>query len=654
MPPTKTKPFRNQTVAPAENAVNAHPAPRKNARVHCRGLKTVAAELAAATQLRPLVGRRRRYGPDWYQELSDRQMQAADDLRASLSEDMTLGSVQRCRRVLRGLGIAPIVKRDDIRAMQLVSKENAVAFLWFLLETFYRSHEIEVKGDDLTKNPPKTLPHEYSVNERLLLSAIAHLNMVTTLRELHKMYPKSLIFRLHHDHHHHDDASSALNKKSQTNRKARVVVCPCDDDDSPYLQPTPRPISRPASKSFSMPALPPPNFDPYSAYATASTPERDLDADPSSWFARNPCGVQALTKCPHCKMLAQQIEQRRAAILKEMFGGKHLRDMEHYGHLMDGFQAAATCCCLNEEGYSSVPVHPSEFDAADSPEELRRLLAHFQMQYLVRTLLKCLLFETIPKLTNIRVCMRCKKCVRDCDLFENLLAQNAARATIPSTTSSTYVRHVHKYLFGCCSPLLMLRIFNVIAVGRDVMLDVCVHNVWQYELALWSDFVPEACASPVNCSNRLAAAATTTPPLDDCTCVNFGQTFPQRRRRTLGAIQLANDPETLDRELYDMLARLRARDPRFVIAWLPEAHKIPLLREWLAHRRGLVYTRAFRERAAGKDAKRLQRSARLPIEVPQPEHVCRARQMEYQRKDLMDCVSAFLEEGVWRGGVCYI
>ncbi|GBP04427.1 hypothetical protein EVAR_72015_1, partial [Eumeta japonica] len=51
----------------------------------------------------------------------------------------------------------------------------------------------------------------------------------------------------------------------------------------------------------------------------------------------------------------------------------------------------------------------------------------------------------------------------------------------------------------------------------------------------------------------------------------------------------AENAQLMDRMLFEAFQHLR-KNPKFVWAQLPDAHKVPFLREWIAHRFGKEYT----------------------------------------------------------------
>lgn len=71
--------------------------------------------------------------PAWYQELSDRQMKAADDLQVSIQEDCEQETIHRCQKVLIAIGIKPVVSPNNIRSVLQLCRGSDMAFLWMLL-----------------------------------------------------------------------------------------------------------------------------------------------------------------------------------------------------------------------------------------------------------------------------------------------------------------------------------------------------------------------------------------------------------------------------------------------------------------------------------------------------------------------------------------
>ena len=119
--------------------------------------------------------------PDWFRGLSHFQMDAADSLLNSIRDDSEQGTSHRVREVLIKLGIEPIVSCQKIKLAMRISRGNDMAFLWFFMELYYRHRCSDCEH--------KTVGG-YTINEQLIMTVIAHLDTISTLRELDKMLPK--------------------------------------------------------------------------------------------------------------------------------------------------------------------------------------------------------------------------------------------------------------------------------------------------------------------------------------------------------------------------------------------------------------------------------------------------------------------------------
>ncbi|EDW03659.1 GH10380 [Drosophila grimshawi] len=130
----------------------------------------------------------------WYRGMSAQQIRACNKLLHALRDDIEQESTYRVRECLSLLGLQPIANAKQIKTIIDISYINDLAFLWFLWEAYY-------------KKPHSCLGeyNDFTINEQLILSAIAHLDMTSTMRGLDKILPIS-------DH----------SKKYQELRRARV------------------------------------------------------------------------------------------------------------------------------------------------------------------------------------------------------------------------------------------------------------------------------------------------------------------------------------------------------------------------------------------------------------------------------------------------
>ncbi|XP_050080285.1 uncharacterized protein LOC126567949 [Anopheles maculipalpis] len=122
----------------------------------------------------------KRSTPLWFQELTDEQCAICDQFLDAIADDTEERTFYRTESLLRKLGVYPVCSKRILRTALILCSWNDISFLWILLELHY----IRRPGQDGTRRVK-----DYTINERLLLSAIAHLDMMTTLRGLEKILP---------------------------------------------------------------------------------------------------------------------------------------------------------------------------------------------------------------------------------------------------------------------------------------------------------------------------------------------------------------------------------------------------------------------------------------------------------------------------------
>ncbi|CAD7012072.1 unnamed protein product [Ceratitis capitata] len=112
--------------------------------------------------------------PQWYRAFSTFQLNAMDKLMSAIRDDVEQDTSHRVRYCLSVLGLQPLLGNKGLRMMMHLSGGNDLAFLWFLMEFHYKTPD----------------ENDYSLNEQLIISAIAHLDMITTLRGLDSILPQ--------------------------------------------------------------------------------------------------------------------------------------------------------------------------------------------------------------------------------------------------------------------------------------------------------------------------------------------------------------------------------------------------------------------------------------------------------------------------------
>uniref|UniRef100_A0A336L340 CSON015007 protein n=1 Tax=Culicoides sonorensis TaxID=179676 RepID=A0A336L340_CULSO len=210
--------------------------------------------------------------PGWYQELSRRQMDLADQLYEGCRDDFDLNSTCNVKRILKDIGISPMPSPRVLNKALTMSRGNDLAFLWFLLYIFY------FKSRNFNARQTK-----YSLKERLLFSCIAHLDMVSTMRGLARILPP-----LREDRNGKHEKMSSISLKLR--RKNYSHKCKL----SPYLIPNPRPKSA-VSKTFPRPNQAPTDLDPYNNW---SDPDYVVLNEGNRWHAKQPENISSIQEVP--------------------------------------------------------------------------------------------------------------------------------------------------------------------------------------------------------------------------------------------------------------------------------------------------------------------------------------------------------------------
>lgn len=112
--------------------------------------------------------------PTWYRGISKSQKDAADSLLKALSNDFQQKTTFRVEKLLKEIGLIPLPDKSLLIKLINLCGQSDLAFLWFLMEILYNKN-----------------PNNYSVNEQIILSCIAHLDMNFTLRGLDRLLPIS-------------------------------------------------------------------------------------------------------------------------------------------------------------------------------------------------------------------------------------------------------------------------------------------------------------------------------------------------------------------------------------------------------------------------------------------------------------------------------
>ncbi|XP_016986278.2 uncharacterized protein LOC108049569 [Drosophila rhopaloa] len=110
----------------------------------------------------------------WYMGVSTHQETAMYAMSETLRDDYEQGTGEKMYKALIILGVQPVISRKKISRMVQLSRNNILAFLYFVLEGYYKT----CQKDGV-----------YSINEQLLMNAIAKIDMMPTIRALDTILP---------------------------------------------------------------------------------------------------------------------------------------------------------------------------------------------------------------------------------------------------------------------------------------------------------------------------------------------------------------------------------------------------------------------------------------------------------------------------------
>lgn len=329
----------------------------------------------------------------------------------------------------------------------------------------------------------------YSLNEKLILSAICHLDMMTTMRQLDKMLPELMC------------------EEKPTKRVKIGYMC---DIPSPYLRKIPIP-KVPRTIKYDRPIIPRLIFAPYNKYKNANYVIKN---EKNRWFAY-------MKEVPQEKTSAEKIV---ADILDEEIGKvpekfdrmqlmnnillKNKKFEEKRQVLFDALSEVTKCCC-KDPSYrkakkaaerSKRVIFQLDLEMAKNEEEFNKYIEEYQKQTIVRTILHSLISEANDT-ANIEICEETDKCIESvCEYKKYVECENkpppCTQYFNKPTKASPYKFNYEKIFTNDVRTALSSCPFAS-AIHKALDLDkyctadqaikVCLNEMWQYELELWNE-----------------------------------------------------------------------------------------------------------------------------------------------------------------------
>ncbi|XP_002015859.2 uncharacterized protein LOC6590314 [Drosophila persimilis] len=166
----------------------------------------------------------------WYTGISEYQLAAIGGISDGLQDDFEQGTGFRVEECLKMLGVHPVIGMRKILAMVRLSRGNDLAFLFFVLEGYYKTrHKDGV----------------YSTNEKLLMIAISKIDLLPTLKELDRILPPPQLSRLDAQYLQRLNRDSVKQPKRSTAALTKRSKATKKYARNPYSQRLRRPVSNP-------------------------------------------------------------------------------------------------------------------------------------------------------------------------------------------------------------------------------------------------------------------------------------------------------------------------------------------------------------------------------------------------------------------------
>uniref|UniRef100_A0A1A9ZWD2 DUF4771 domain-containing protein n=1 Tax=Glossina pallidipes TaxID=7398 RepID=A0A1A9ZWD2_GLOPL len=635
----------------------------------------------------------------WFRGTSVFHLEGANRLFNAIRDDTEQSTSHRVRACLSLLGLDPIISSKQIKFLMRLSRGNDLAFLWFLMELHYHT--------------PK--PH-FSVNEQLICSAICHLDMITTLRELDKILPENHKIKRRKASSGSERPKSIFADTSKTKAKKKYIL--------PYFEKLRKP--KPYGKSL---VLKLPNFSvDVNIYKPYTDPNYVVPNESNRWYAN----YQFQTS----KRIANRIiRDEIGEMFKDLEGAKlkasqihvicdyHKTLKEIEEKMQNELQVKLRDECLLKY-FSSLKKDEERAEAMKKKlqEEIEKQMEIFRKdartirkQMTLKTLTsECEIIDIMLGEEDVEICKKTreelqakKKCeiapdqckdnsdktkksnlvakqshikgvIDEADAMstlskeqlinlENLNPRGSVRssqgrlshASNISTFASTYMRPFN-YGHICITPTESQTFFQAPKNYKPFSFDY--RKIFEFkdkisadEMKLKNAFLEALDEDISNLTDLQKAKMNVEESARKCADKIWLDSVKERLdkdaddllfRQGLGkplvqypdnAYYDAKDKVLMEKMLFDAFEYLR-KNPKFVWAQLPEAHKVPMLREWIARRYGKVYTNQERWRSYKVSLKIFQALYTLDMSVPPPTAAQLGRNMflSYSCRDYID------------------
>lgn len=506
--------------------------------------------------------------PAWYQELSDKQIDAADALHHHLEVDMVLGETKMVRQCLRGIGIKPLPSAAILNEIISMSRGSDLLMLWALWQLAYES-----SSED-----------SFALNERLVFSAICHLDMVTTLRALDQMLPR-----------YRPKTQIRRTKSSIGGRQWKLGI-----GESPYLQRLPRPQHRP-QRRCQPPKWPEISLQPYGKYADCNYV---VVNERTRWYANIQQDAPRMAESPTATLNAE-IKQSIIANICSLHSDKKTRVSTHLSSLVQ--------CCRVDNNHSSNFATASIVKASANSTQRR---AHDPI-YTTITFIALGGVENAAEFERLARIYFHKQSLRKC--AKSLIEHSAKLKCIQICPHCSYCRQFNgQYIksIGNYEKSISRRVrFVDQVIDYGQFIDDYVYRSAEHDDEILAMDLDGAAAEQL--SNGCDGQSTIVLCMKSIRTMDIVLWMDYKRTKWMDIAWNTAFSDEEDLLLSTALEALHS-NPKFVLASLPDAHLVPALREWWRHRCGHRWTRIDRMRALSEDRDKWNKFVQRFFEIDEP------------------------------------
>ncbi|EDX08342.1 GD11748 [Drosophila simulans] len=188
----------------------------------------------------------------WYMGISAKQEATMSTMSESLRDDFEQGTGEKMFKALISLGLQPVISKKKISRIVQLSRNNILAFLFFVMEGYYKT---------------KQKDGVYSINEQLIMNAIAKIDMMPTIRALDLVLPQAPVKK-------QDPQTQSLASLTTERPKKKP------SKKSPYFLRQPKPVQRTSRLTAKIPEF----VVSFNFWPINGPPEYGTD-DEEPWYA---------------------------------------------------------------------------------------------------------------------------------------------------------------------------------------------------------------------------------------------------------------------------------------------------------------------------------------------------------------------------------